>query len=188
MRIWKRNVLFLLAPGLFAVATGCGGGSTVSGCSGSQCTGCSGSLCPVPAGSIYVLSGLFANQIYQFSQTASGAVPPTATIKGPSTLTDSLQALAIDAAGNIYVGDATTPNGFQILVYPPGANGAAKPSKTIPTTLANAQSAITSLEVDAAGNIYASAFGEIAVIFESSGDVAGVNTVQSALQHGELAG
>ncbi|WP_348262781.1 hypothetical protein P8935_23695 [Telmatobacter sp. DSM 110680] len=154
MRSSKRTLFSSLGTGLLFVLASCGGGgSGNSGGSGDPAGGAN-----LAGNSIYVLSGV-ATDVVQLSRTASGAAAPTAIIQGTPTASGfgtSFSGLAIDPAGNLFVGYTSgTPAAnvtVQILEYPPGANGTAKPATTIATGLSQGP---LCLEVDHAGNLYA---------------------------------
>ena len=139
MRSQKRTLFSSLGASLLFAMTSCGGGGSGGG-----------TPPPPPAGSIYVLGNLLYPEIFQFSQTATGAAAPTATITGAEN--DYFEGLATDEKGNIYVGDAASDNSMEILIFPPGSKGIPNPAVTISTQLVDG---IMSLEVDSAGNVYA---------------------------------
>jgi hypothetical protein len=70
--------------------------------------------------------------ITEFAPGASGSATPIAQITGPLTfLPASPYALAVDAAGTIYVGGS---NSDYVTEYAAGSNGSATPSGAIPTS------------------------------------------------------
>jgi len=124
--------------------------------------GCGGGSGPIvlPPGSasnIYVvqnpLTASDLNTILEFPANLQGSVTPENTITMSKS---SLYAVAVDASGNLYAATDTisnpSPTQIQILVYAPGATGAATPTRTITTTLS---SSIDSIAVDSIGQIYA---------------------------------
>ena len=122
--------------------------------------------------------------IFVFSSSATGATSPLATISGPATGLLAPQGLAVDSAGNIYVGsfDSTKLVG-SILVFAPGSTGNVTPVRIIsgPNTLLGP---IQDLRLDQAGTLYVNSarpgrvsFGAHILTFASgaSGDVAPVS-------------
>lgn len=122
--------------------------------------------------------------IFVFSSSAIGATSPLATISGPATGLLAPQGLAVDSAGNIYVGsfDSTKLAG-SILVFAPGSTGNVTPVRIIsgPNTLLGP---IEDLRLDQAGTLYVNSarpgrvsFGAHILTFASgaSGDVAPVS-------------
>lgn len=147
-----RSSFFSLSLLLIAIL-GCGGASVSSG--GGSGTGGSGNKTGplTPSNSVYVTSN---SSVLQFSRTANGSVTPAATITGP--LGFSPHGLAIDSAGNLYVG-YDQAGSTKILEYAPGASGFATPIRIIsgPDTdlqAAGADLPIFSMDVDSAGNLY----------------------------------
>jgi len=90
------------------------------------------------------------DSILIFDSSASGNVPPTSTIGGPATTINSIQGLALDSAGNIYVSNAPSED---ILVFSAGSTGNVAPIRTISGS-ATTISSIGNLALDSAGNIY----------------------------------
>lgn len=90
------------------------------------------------------------NAILRFAANSSGSVVPVSTLTVAGVTVNSV---ALDSAGLVYVG-ATPISGFgQVMVYAAGASGAATPLRTILATV-NSFIQPTSLAVDAAGNLY----------------------------------
>lgn len=141
---------------LLMVTSCCGGGGGMA--NGGGGTGPASS-------SVYVTSVLFGtlpSSVLEFPTTASGDISPTSTIKGSSN--SFFNGLAVDAAGNVYVGtapDNSGNGGIEILVYAPGASGTAAPIRTISGAATGlevlGQNSLNALAVDSAGNIYVSA-------------------------------
>ena len=92
------------------------------------------------------------SSVLEFPANGQGSITPTATINAPTGFI--FTAVAVDVSGNIYV-DAynldTTPV-YEILVYAPGATGAASPMRTLTLTLPETTGSIA---VDATGQVYA---------------------------------
>ena len=108
------------------------------------------------ADNIYVSSGdLMDDSILIFNSSANGNVPPTSTIGGPATTINSIQGLALDNAGNVYV--SNVPSGQNalpdILEFSAGSTG-----NVAPTRIISGSATLTkvggSLALDSAGNIY----------------------------------
>ncbi len=107
---------------------------------------------PVPT--LYVVqsnnSTTNASSVLEFPANAQGSITPTATINAPTGFI--FTAVAVDVSGNIYVAaynlDTTPVN--EILVYAPGATGAASPMRTLILPMTPG-----AIAVDATGQIYA---------------------------------
>jgi hypothetical protein len=139
---------------LLIVAAGCGGG---------------GNTLPGPSAgpSVYLTEGLGAghtSSILVIPATANGTVSPTSILTGPAGV--FFTGLAVDGAGNAYVGAETFGTGggsggppltsVEILAYAPGASGGS-PTRTISSTSLQVNSGgINALAVDTAGNLYVS--------------------------------
>jgi hypothetical protein len=128
------------------------------------------------SGSIYVLGTMVPTsgsagpiEIAIYSPTASGTSTPARLITGSLTQLANPEDITVDAAGNIYVSDATS-----ILVFPPGANGNVAPSRVItsPNTIFGA------MAVDANGNIFTGATISLgsSSILEFAAGATGVST------------
>ena len=89
------------------------------------------------SGKIYVLNnGTAGNSasIEVFAPGSRGDVAPIARIAGPATRLLSVNRIAVDSAGQIYVAIEVVDVDSQpagILIYPPGSNGNVIPSATI---------------------------------------------------------
>jgi hypothetical protein len=146
---------------LLVLTSSCGGSGSMGGGTGGA-----------PVGpSLYVTQVLalfgppLSSSIMQFSSDSNGSVSPASTVKGPTDVT--FEGLAVDATGNLYVGGVLPSNNpasqeqLEILVYAPGSNGMAKPTRTITgnsTGLGGfTQNSISALAVDSSGNVYVSA-------------------------------
>lgn len=163
MNTCKVTIGSLLGLTLLVLTSSCGGGGTMGG------GGTGGGGGPVGP-SLYVtvnpspFSSPPVSSIIQFSSDSNGTVSPSSTVKGPTGVT--FEGLAVDATGNLYVGGVlpgTTPNSqgeLQILVFAPGSNGMATPTRTIignSTGLEGfTQNMISGLAVDSSGNLYVS--------------------------------
>jgi hypothetical protein len=95
------------------------------------------SIALASSGKIYVLNnGTAGNSasIEVFAPGSRGNVAPIARIAGPATRLLSVNRIAVDSAGQIYVAIEVVDIDSQpagILVYPPGSNGNVTPSATI---------------------------------------------------------
>jgi hypothetical protein len=158
MRSVKLASSFLFVLALLVVTAGCGssgGGNTLTG------TG------PTSAPNIYLTETVPSaptSSILQLPTTANGTVSPTATLTGPANV--FFTGLAVDGAGNAYVGGETFGSGggsggppltsVEILVYAPGASGT-QPTRTITSSSFQVnQGGIDALAVDTSGNLYVS--------------------------------
>jgi hypothetical protein len=104
------------------------------------------------SGNIYVM--LSGGTLVRFASSSSGSVNASATLTGLVNVSTNVSVMATDSAGNLYVTlpVSLTDNHNIIAVYSSGyASGAASLRTIIPATEIN----ITSLGVDASGNIYA---------------------------------
>ncbi len=88
-----------------------------------------------------------------YAANATNNAPPTVTISGVATGLAEPEALAFDAAGNIYVSNGM---GNSVTVYSAGASGNATPTKTIigAATGLSTPNGIALDALDAAGNLY----------------------------------
>ena len=157
MHACKVTIGSVFALALLMLTSSCGGSGNMGGGTG----GGGGPVGP----SLYV-SGVallsLSSSIAEFPTTANGEVSPTSTIKAPSDF--FFNGLAVDGAGNVYVGtapDNSGNGGIEILVYAPGANGTATPTRTISGAATGLEvlssNSINAIAVDGAGNIYVSA-------------------------------
>ena len=100
-------------------------------------------------------------------QNGQSLVSPANTIAVP--MQTSFQALAVDTAGNLYVSASVVtapPMLYEIQVYVPTATGAATPARTI--TSASLTAPLTSIAVDATGEVYALTGNSICVFAASA--------------------
>jgi hypothetical protein len=88
--------------------------------------------------------------VLRFAAGASGNVAPELVISGPATTLQQPRAIAVDAAGMIYVGDNVFPNG--IKAFAAGANGNVAPAVVFGGT--NHRGPV-GIAVDADGTVYA---------------------------------
>jgi len=146
---------------LLVLTSSCGGGTMGGGTGGGG-----GAVGP----SLYVTQDLevfippLSSSIMQFSSDSNGSVSPSSTVKGPAGV--SFEGLAVDATGNLYVGGELSSNNpasqgqLEILVYAPGSNGMANPTRTITGTSTGlegfTQNSISGLALDSSGNVYVS--------------------------------
>jgi len=129
------------------------------GCGQTQQTG--------PSFTLYAVqnSGVAGSSVIELplfnGQNGQSLVSPANTIAVP--MQTSFQALAVDTAGNLYVSASVTapPMLYEIQVYAPTATGSATPARTI--TSASLTAPVTSIAVDAAGEIYAITGSSISV-------------------------
>jgi hypothetical protein len=145
---------------LLVLTSSCGGSGSMGGGTGGA-----------PVGpSLYVTQVLalfgppLSSSIMQFSSDSNGSVSPASTVKGPTDVT--FEGLAVDATGNLYVGGLLPSNNLasqgqlEILIYGPGSNGMAKPTRTITGTSTGlegfTQNSISGLAVDSSANVYVS--------------------------------
>jgi hypothetical protein len=136
MKLLRWLFLLPIASCGFAVLSGCSSGTTITQTPNK----------PAPAATVYVTSG-FPGQIYGFTADSTGVPSAASTINltGPNSIT----ALAVDPAGNIYAATVT-----DIREYAAGATGAATPIRTIPFDATSGLSAVFTLAADSAGDIY----------------------------------
>jgi hypothetical protein len=147
-------------------------------------------LGPVPiavdsADNIYISSSdtLSPNSILIFNSSANGNVAPTSTIGGPATTINSIQGLAVDSAGNIYVSNVPSdPSALQdILVFSAGSTGNVAPIRTISGS-ATTIIGVGGLALDSAGNIYAlDALNLLKFSPNATGNVAPIATITPAV-------
>jgi hypothetical protein len=104
------------------------------------------------SGNVYVM--LTGGTLVRFAASSSGSVSASATLTGLVNTSTNVSVMATDSAGNLYVTIpvSLTDNHNIIAVYSSGYVSGATPLRTIiPATEIN----ITSLAVDANGNVYA---------------------------------
>jgi hypothetical protein len=160
MHTCKVTIGSVFGLALLVLTSSCGGSGNV----GSGTGGGGGSVGP----SLYVTQVLAVSSpvssMMQFSSNSNGSVSPSSTVKGPTGV--SFQGLAVDATGNLYVGGLLSSNNpasqgqLEILVYAPGANGMANPTRTITGNSTGlegfTQNSISGLAVDSSANVYVS--------------------------------
>ena len=133
-------------------------------------------------GLLYV-TGPTAN-VSVFAATASGAATPVNTIAGALTQLTNPNAIAVDAAKNIYVTNVSKTTGT-ILVFASGATGNVAPGRVI-SPGANL-SFFYGVALDASGNVYATAGQDNGVsinspaIVEYAGGVVGSATAMKTI-------
>lgn len=97
---------------------------------------------------IYV--GILGDKVNIYDANADGDAIPIRSIHGPSTGLNGEAAIALDALGNLYVGNAADS---VITVYGPGADGDAAPIRTIGGN--NTGLGVPGgLAIDSGGNLY----------------------------------
>lgn len=117
-----------------------------------------------------------------FNSSANGNVPPTSTIGGPTTTINSIQGLATDGAGNVYVSTTNGPNALPgILEFSAGSTGDVAPTRTISGS-ATTMTEGGNLAFDSAGNIYV-LNAENLLVFSpaATGNVAPIATITTPL-------
>jgi hypothetical protein len=136
------------------------------------------------ADNIYISNAdpLAAESVLIFNSSANGNVPPTSTIGGPTTTITSIQGLATDSAGNVYV---STTNGAsalpEILEFSAGSTGDVAPTRTISGS-ATTMTEGGNLALDSAGNIYVlNAVNLLVFAPNATGNVAPIATITTPL-------
>ena len=131
----------------------------LSGCSSDGTT--FGDTNGAPSTGVYVIQNTPATTtaaatgtILQFSTSASGAATPDSTIANLNVT--SLAFLAVDGIGDIYTEAAEGTTGTSILEFPVDSSNNAQPTRSIPFNTTTGLTAMSSLAVDATGDIYAS--------------------------------
>jgi len=155
---------------------------------GGSATGIIG-LGPVPiavdsAANIYISTAnlLEPDSVLIFASSANGNVPPTSTIGGPATTINSIQGIALDNAGNIYVSNIPSNNALQeILEFSAGSTGNVAPIRTISGS-ATTIGGVGNLALDSAGNIYVlNGTNLLKFAPNATGNVAPVATITTTL-------
>ena len=75
-----------------------------------------------------IYAGILGDTVNVYDDNANGDAVPIRTIHGPSTGLNGVANIVLDAAGNLYVGNAANST---ITVYDPVANGDAVPIRII---------------------------------------------------------
>ena len=146
-----RHILTICAAAMLLLVTACNDTSRTAG--------------PEPAFSLLVVQNVSAgtgDSILQFPANGSGSITPSNTVSGPGQT--SFNSVALDTAGNLFIaaGRGTGPSTtYQILVYASGATGSYTLTRTITSTSLN--SFITSIALDATGDLYAVSGNSIVV-------------------------
>jgi hypothetical protein len=87
------------------------------------------------AGHIYVAGAVGSTPtIFEYPSTG-GPVSAIKTISGSSTLFNTLQALTLDAVGNIYVEDVSSSSNSDIFIFPATATGNVAPTRHFTTAV-----------------------------------------------------
>ncbi len=138
-----------------------------------------------PAGNIYISNAdpLAPESVLIFNPSANGNVPPTSTIGGPATTINSIQGLATDSGGNVYVSSTPSdPNALpEILEFSAGSTGNVAPTRTISGS-ATTMTEGGNLALDSAGNIYAlNAVNLLVFAPNATGNVAPIATITTPL-------
>lgn len=117
-------------------------------------------------------------QILIFAPGASGNVAPSKTIGGSSTAIFEPEAIALDATGNIYVGDQMAAS---VATYPAGSQGNIAPSALIGSVNSKLVG-VSGISTDTGGDIFVSGLNGTLSEFAagSQGDVAPIATVAGA--------
>ncbi len=114
-----------------------------------------------------VTAGLLVGGVASPSQAwAGGNTAPTKTLSGAATGLNDSQAVAFDAAGNMYV---TNQGGASVTMYPAGwASGNTAPTKTLQGAATLIDGAV-GIAFDAAGNMYVSNLNTPSVTMYAAG-------------------
>ncbi len=136
-----------------------------------------------PAGNLYVVDNASqfggTDELTVYAAGANGNIAPTRTITGAATGMSGAVYDAVDAAGKIYVTNATASS---VTVYAAGANGNAAPVATI----SGSNTGISTpygIVIDSAGNIYVGNGGTQTIsVFApgTNGNVAPIRTISGA--------
>jgi hypothetical protein len=144
---------------------------------------------PIPiavdsADNVYISTAdpLVPDSILIFNSSANGNVPPTNVIGGPATTINSIQGLAVDSAGNIYVSNIPSDQSAlqDILVFSAGSTGNVPPIRTISGS-ATTITGVGNLASDSAGNIYVlNGVNLLKFAPNATGNVAPIATITTA--------
>ncbi len=122
--------------------------STLTMAKGSYVT----SLAADGSGNLFVgIAGTGAVSILVYAPGSSGTAQPTRTIAGPATGLDTVEALTVDASGQIFAAAVSS-----ISVFAPNATGNVAPARIIsmPATLLSAGDTISATTLDSSGGLY----------------------------------
>ena len=144
------------------------------------------------AGNLYVTNSQYRSagsccypSITVFAAGAGAGATPMTTITGSNTGMNNPLAIALDAAGNLYVanaGNSCCGYGNSITVYAAGASGNATPIATLVGTLTGLNGP-AGLAMDAQGNLYVANSGSNSITVYAagaSGNVAPIATIAGA--------
>ena len=184
---------FGVGIGVLVGVAGCGGGSNSTPASTTTTTTGGGTTTtpsgPTAAASVYVVQnpakyGAGTGMILQFAATSTGSVSPTGMITAPANT--SLQALANDSAGNLYVTyeGPTVPGG--LVEYAAGATGTATPLRSLPASAMTGVTAVDGIATTTSGGIVVGEdFGAVQTFSATAtGDVAPTYRITGASETG----